>query len=74
MNISKRKIAEKEAAIYDIYWAYMTEWEDYCRSRSSTGENMVRESMEYDEYQDLKKHFRTRAEQAYEKTQTPFNQ
>jgi len=62
MNGIKRQKAVVQAAIDDLYFDMLNDWDIQCRAMSSTGENMVRESlMDHDMYQDFLNRLRVRA-------------
>ncbi len=43
--------------VQDEYYAIFDSWNDECRSKSTTGENLVRESMSKSDYEKLIKLF-----------------
>ena len=54
MNGIKRNKAAVQAAIDDMFYETMQAWDDDCRAMSSTGENMILESMEPEDYQAMR--------------------
>jgi hypothetical protein len=53
MNGIKREQAVVQAAIDDMFYEMLDEWDRTCRAQSSTGENMVYESLGDDGYKDM---------------------
>jgi len=62
MNTRKRMKAERDAKVQDIFWNMMWNWDIECRERSSTGENMIKESMDKEDMEALKAKFMAYAE------------
>jgi hypothetical protein len=50
--------------VNEVYRELMGNWEIECRAHSSTGENMVKESMDADQYAEVKQRLFTVARQA----------
>lgn len=43
--------------VVDLFTQFMEDWDETCRISSSTGENMVLESMSEEEYGDMQNNF-----------------